>query len=434
MTWTELWPEWNFASFVLLINFWITLPIELRVGLVSLTGLLFGVLCNYAIYNFAWNARPIGPWAKPSPDAPNRNLSDRLPIVGWLGLRRESAIHGRGFWLRPALIEIAMMIGLPCYYWFATQTGQLLPIGFRGADVIALAEPWLTTVFLSHAVMIAIMVAATFIDFDEKTIPDTLTIPGTIFALICAWCSVWVFLPWAGPNGPLPTIFTAPAGVGNQWQGPQGWWTAIAIWSGWCFALANRRVILRRGLAKALEYFMASLVRNYNWKLLLAIWIVGAVTLRILYSIGGVQWIGLLSALVGLGVGGGVVWTIRIVGSVAMQREALGFGDVTLMAMVGAFIGWQGSVMAFFVSPIAAIVIVMIYSIVTRNAEIPFGPYLCAGTMLTIIWWDDLVGGWFIGNFAILGPFILWLFIALAGMMGVMLFCYRITLEWYRGK
>ncbi|OYP33996.1 hypothetical protein CGZ80_17245 [Rhodopirellula sp. MGV] len=292
----------------------------------------------------------------------------------------------------------------------------------------------MTTVFASHVVLITIMVAATFIDFDEKTIPDILTIPGTIFALAFSWLSIWVFLPWDSPNGPEPITFATPGGIDPAWLGPQGWWTAIGIWSMWCFALANRRVILRRGLAKAVVYFCASLVRNYNWKLLLAIWISGAIAIRVLYSFNGIPWIGFLSALVGLGVGGGVVWTIRIVGSLAMRREALGFGDVTLMAMVGAFIGWQGSVMAFFVSPIAAIVIVLIYAILTRNAEIPFGPYLCAGTMLTIIWWDDLVSGWFVGNFAVLGQFILWLFLALAGMMGVMLFCYRVAIEWYQGN
>ena len=80
---------------------------------------------------------------------------------------------------------------------------------------------------------------------------------------------------------------------------------------------------------------------------------------------------------------------------------------------------------------IAAIVIVLIYFIVTRNSEIPFGPYLCAGTLITVFLWDRLVSGWFLANLAILGPFLLWLFIALTGIMGVMLFVWRLIKERY---
>ena len=386
-----------------MINTWIALPFGLRVAFLALLGIVLGAVGNFAIYNFAWFKRPIGPWSKPDPNAPERRVSDRIPILGWIGLKRESQIHGAGFWVRPMLIEVAMLFAVPVYYWYVTQSGSLLPIEFRDARIIGLAEPWLTTVFASHVVMITIMVAATFIDFDEQTIPDLLTIPGTIFALIVASVSVRVFLPVLGPNGPMPTIFVSPVAVDPKWLGPTGWWTGIGIWTMWCFALSNRRVILRRGVTKAIEFFFASLVRYPGWKVLLAIWILGAIAIRAMFSVGGVHWIGLLSALVGLGVGGGVVWTIRIVGSLAMRREALGFGDVTLMAMVGAFIGWQGAVMSFFVAPIAAIIIVLVYYIITRNSEIPFGPYLCAGTLLTVIWWDRLVAGWFIGNFADFG-------------------------------
>ncbi len=52
------------------------------------------------------------------------------------------------------------------------------------------------------------------------------------------------------------------------------------------------------------------------------------------------------------GDGGGLVWSFRIVASVVMGREALGFGDVTLMAMVGAFTGWQAVWISFFLAPL----------------------------------------------------------------------------------
>ena len=73
-------------------------------------------------------------------------------------------------------------------------------------------------------------------------------------------------------------------------------------------------------------------------------------------AVGGRQ---LLSSLVGLAFGGGLVWAVRIVGRFALHKEAMGFGDVTLMAMIGAFLGWQACLMIFFVSPFAALVMAL---------------------------------------------------------------------------
>ena len=416
-----------------LIAFWMTLPVSLRFFLLGILGVLLGAFANHAIYRFAWFPRPISPWGKPDENAPPRTAVDRIPILGWFGLRREFEIHGTAFWIRPLAIEIALGAGIPAYYYWLTQTGSVLPMALRNPGVIAANEAWMTAIFVSHLLMITLMVAATFIDFDEQTIPDLLTVPGTLLALIAGAVTTSVFLPGIDAAGLLrPMTFELPAaGPGAIWFERTGLWTALGIWTGWCFALSNRRVILRHGLVKALEYFLASLVRYPTWRLLLAMWLFGGVAIRVVFSIGGLHWLGLFTALVGLAVGGGVVWVIRIVGSLAMRREALGFGDVTLMAMIGAFVGWQGAVMSFFLAPIAAIGIVLVYFLITRNSEVPFGPYLCAGTMLTIFGWDRLVTGWFLNNLAILGPFMLWLFVALTGIMGGLLLVWRIVKETY---
>ncbi len=68
----------------------------------------------------------------------------------------------------------------------------------------------------------------------------------------------------------------------------------------------------------------------------------------------------------------------------------MGFGDVTLMAMIGALVGWQCALLAFFLAPMTAIAIVLVQFVFTRQPAIPFGPYLCAGTLVTIFGWDLL--------------------------------------------
>ena len=420
------------------INLWMQLPIELRMIVLALLGIAGGAFANYLIYTWSYFPRPISPWAPPHTDAPPRESRDRIPVLGWFGLRREKELHGRGFWVRPVLIELAMGIALPALYWYEALSSDLIPAGLP-AGFAAQFEPWGTQIFFGHAILLVLMVAATFIDFDEQTIPDIITIPGTIIALILASCSLTWFLPGfvpaaAGGGVILPITFehpwvTLPWAPVGKWAGQTGLMTGLAIWSGWCFALADRRVILRKGFAKAIEFFFAGLVRYRTWILLVGIWVVGLIGITIVHAIGGTYWWGLFSALVGLAIGGGIVWGIRIVASVSLGVEAMGFGDVTLMAMIGAFLGWQASLISFFLAPFTAIVIVIIQYAVTRNRAVPFGPYLCAGTLLTILYWDAFYTNWLARNLMMMGPWVMWFGLGLLVIMGVMLFVWRIIKE-----
>ena len=63
------------------------------------------------------------------------------------------------------------------------------------------------------------------------------------------------------------------------------------------------------------------------------------------------HWHGLAWSLAGGLVGAGLTWFVRGVSALILSREALGFGDVTLMAMIGTFIGWQPIVFVFGLAP-----------------------------------------------------------------------------------
>lgn len=434
-----------------LIASWIELPLTVRYAVLAVDGLIGGVIVNYVIYTQASYPRQIDPWAPAPENVSPRRRSDRIPIIGWLGLRREADVHGSGFWVRPMLIEIGTCLAMPALYWYETQVGGFLPTTFgQNRPFLDLYEPVATQIFIAHGLLMLLMISATFIDFDEQTIPDFITVTGTIAALIFATVvfsnpvtlqfGIAGFMPTARPICETPGFispttfdspwFTSPINA-SKWATATGLWTAGAIWTVWCFALADRRftrrMIRRRGLTKAIEFFFAVLFRHWSWKLIVALWAVGLGGIATIWSVGGDPWHGLFSALVGLGVGGGTIWAIRIVASWAMDMEAMGFGDVTLMSMVGAFIGWQGALAAFFLAPFAAIVIVLIQYIVTRNRHVPFGPYLCAGTALTIIFWDDVYNLWLSCNLSMLWSMLLWLAIACLGLMGVMLFVMRLV-------
>jgi leader peptidase (prepilin peptidase)/N-methyltransferase len=86
-------------------------------------------------------------------------------------------------------------------------------------------------------------------------------------------------------------------------------------------------------------------------------------------------------------VGGGVVWAVRIFGSLAFGKEAMGLGDVHLMAAVGACVGWIDSVLAFFGAAfvgLAWFVITLVGGGKLQRA-LPYGPYLAAATVLVLL-------------------------------------------------
>ncbi len=85
-----------------------------------------------------------------------------------------------------------------------------------------------------------------------------------------------------------------------------------------------------------------------------------------------------------------MIWTIRFIASLILQREAMGFGDVTLMAMIGAFLGWQPMVIVFFLSPFAGALVGLVKWILIRDNVIPYGPFLCLSTLLVLVFWGPL--------------------------------------------
>ncbi len=384
-------------------------------------GLILGPFINFAIYSFAYFPRPISPWQALPPGILARKGRTKLPMVGWLFRRGESIHFGRAYWLRPMLIELATPIALVFLYRYS-MASAFMPVGLVAVPLSTLQHQ-----FMAFALLITLMTIATFIDFDERTIPDLVTIPGTILGLVGS-----VVLPdWRLHELTIP-VFPAVIGVAVPlqanspepwnplWNGTVGLLFGLLFWSLWCFGMADRRWITRRGAKKAVVYFFEVLRRSPSTKMLLGLWLVGFLCLSVAYCVvGPSQWESLLSSLFGIGLGGMLVWGFRVVACWAMGQEALGFGDVTLMAMIGSFFGWQIVWLGFFLAPFFGMLIVIFVWILTRDNAFPFGPYLCASTLYCMLVWVNM-WAW-CSNFFLPPQFLIPIFLGLLVTLGALL-------------
>jgi leader peptidase (prepilin peptidase) / N-methyltransferase len=134
---------------------------------------------------------------------------------------------------------------------------------------------------------------------------------------------------------------------------------------------------------------------------------------------------GFLVALAGFLVGGGIVWTVRILGQWALKQEAMGFGDVILLAMIGSFVGWQATVIVFFLAPVMAILVVLARLLFRRDRAIPYGPYLSMATVVTILLWRPI---WEMSERVLsLGLLLVPLAFISVALLGILLFVARLV-------
>jgi leader peptidase (prepilin peptidase) / N-methyltransferase len=392
----------------------LAIPIELRLLGLAIVGAWLGSLLNLAIYRLAYAPRSISPWSDPPPAAARRRWTDWLPVVGWFGLRRESRLHGMGFWVRPMLVEVACGLGLAALYWWEVRLQALLP----DALIVQLAQPGkaaaiersaaiatLHLVFIAHAFLIGFMLVASLIDVDERLIPDEVTVPGTLLGLLLAALLPWSLLPimhrspivglgfgppelrfltftsietwpWPGELKGVPDVQSLAVGLGCVWL--------------WCIGLMPRSWRTSHGFRRAWAVLWGRLRRDRLTLWAFAIGLATSIGVVATWRIGGEHWRGLLSALIGMAAGGGLIWTVRIIGKAVLGREAMGFGDVTLLAMIGAFLGWQPCLVIFFLAPIAGAAIGITQLLLRRQNEIRYGPFLCLAALVTVVRWSTI--------------------------------------------
>lgn len=276
---------------------------------------------------------------------------DNLPIVGYLRLRGRCRFCKAPFSSRYLWVEVGTGLAfLGLFLLDVVFNWHGLPgIQFHTLDGSS-ATPSLAAfcVFAYHACLISLLIAAAVIDAEHRIIPPAIPFTGALVGIVGG-----ALMPWPWPHAASTAAISPPS---TPWMLPEYLGkvpTGVQLWPFW---------------GPILSFAPAA-----SWKL------------------------GLLNAVIGALAGSFVVRCVKWLFEVGFGREALGLGDADLLMMAGAFLGWQPAVLSLFVGAIAALIVFKLPAIVIGilrrrdvERELPFGPGLAVGVVVTWLAWPWL--------------------------------------------
>jgi len=104
-------------------------------------------------------------------------------------------------------------------------------------------------------------------------------------------------------------------------------------------------------------------------------------------------------ALIGILAGGGLLYAVAFGYQLLTGRDGMGGGDIKLLAMIGAMIGWQGILFTVFVSSLSGTIVGLLLALPSgrsMKSRLPFGPFLAAGAIAYLFCGPALIR-WYIG-------------------------------------
>ncbi|HWE35485.1 MAG TPA: prepilin peptidase [Isosphaeraceae bacterium] len=338
-------------------------------------GSVIGSFLNVCIYRIPWEKSVVWPESRcPRCLAPIRK-GDNVPILGWILLRGRCRNCALPISARYPAIEA--LTGLLCVAVYLVDV-VLDPHSF-----------WMPTeVFprvLYHQILISLLIVATFIDYDHYLIPDAVTVTGMVLGIGLA-----AIFPEVRPE-PASATTAFGALLPPLEAAPAGFAIGFLVQAVLDLALLRRPGRLGLGLFGAFVGWQAAL------------------------RTGTAPWGSVVVGVECLLIGGAIVWAIRVVGSILLRKEAMGFGDVTLMAMIGSFVGWQPLPMVLFLGAMLGLVhaLLRFFAIVLRWLRggkfggalrpIPFGPYLSLAAIVLLLGWPWIWTKWAAGYYRTVG-------------------------------
>jgi leader peptidase (prepilin peptidase)/N-methyltransferase len=360
-------------------------------------GAIVGSFVNVVVYRLPLGMSVINPPSRCSVCGVKlRFFRENLPILGWFLVRGKCRVCGARVSIEYMLVELFMACSWTALYLllFAINPREEF-WGEVGGLFWQYAGPWRALpAFSAWLVLIAALVAVTLIDARTFTIP--LSIPNVVVLTGFAAYFLQALMP------------TTPMSV-NEWPIPTGGWMAFTVSLGGLLGIGFSLIMLGHGMIKRSfadyhEYVKEGETLGDYPHARREVWVeikfLAPCMLGLMagYFVGGlmpeeppgrvIQ--ALTGPMMGYLAGGGIVWAVRILGTLAFGREAMGIGDVHLLGAIGAVLGWFDALLVFFIAPFVAIGWLLLSAGLGKllkggRRELPFGPHLAVATLLLML-------------------------------------------------
>ena len=265
---------------------------------------------------------------------------ENLPMISW------------AFILRARCAGCALPISARYPLVEAATTLLFLAIGLIHLDGRAhLPEAW--GMVAVHCIFASALLSCALIDWDLRVIPDVIDIPGTLLGPVAL-----ALVPGILASSSLPDLEGLAAQTVLHLDSAFRWWGISGLLSP------------LESLADWLGALSHSSPRGYR-------------------SLQGAA-----AGIFGAAVGGCSMWVFAAAMKRIVGRESLGFGDVKLTAMIGAFTGWQGVLVTLLIGSVLGSVAGVLAILRGRREEagqtlglgsLPFGPFLVVGALVAAL-------------------------------------------------
>lgn len=348
---------------------------------------------------------------------------DNIPVLGWLFLRGKCRYCKLPISSRYPIVEfftgvlfagtfvLMFIYGFgPCAPATAVANPYLDQPMFVPGGLLLSRDWWLLVIFLA---MIACLVAASLIDAELYIIP--LWIPWVMMLVGFAGHALWdqPQLPGSLVQQPVAGLMAIGAGIGlvisllllKYGVIKRSFLEGEQLTKNEQDAIASGKVRLEDLPIVAKEYTPSEVRKEMRHEMLFLMpplvlaGVMGLLAMKVLWftilaaEIEQIPHLnGFVGSLMGAMIGAAWIWITRILGSAGFGREAMGMGDVHLMFGVGAIIGAGMSSVAFFLSPLPALLIHLYLVFVDPKRAVPFGPYLSIASILVIFIYCPIAG------------------------------------------
>jgi len=261
--------------------------------------------------------------------------------------------------------------------------------------------------FFAVLVLAAAILVASFIDLELRIIPDQITVRGMMVAPFVA-----LFAPALHPRATDGSISHLLAACNRAIQ---------SLASGIAETLKDGAPLAIVTLLAAAVFFASGLYGYaLYWKLvhprepkpledgILGGVLIGAAGAMAVFNVLRPDLLttpavhSFWAALAGMLAGSTLVFTVGLLGTQVFRKPAMGFGDVKLMGLLGAFTGWAGVVAGFFLACFLGSAVGIFLWMRHGSRYMPFGPFLAMGCFSMLLWpqaFEDLLN-WYLGLFA----------------------------------